>query len=74
MGNKLAKYMPEAKVSGVCAALARYSGIDVTIIRLGFVLAAVFWRWFSSFNLFHIGIDDARKLKRPIAIEIKDCL
>lgn len=42
MGNKLAKYMPEAKVSGVCAGLARYSGIDVTVIRLGFVLAAIF--------------------------------
>ncbi len=42
MGNKLTKYMPDAKVSGVCAGLAKYSGIDVTVIRLGFVLAAVF--------------------------------
>ena len=42
MGTKLAKYGAEAKLAGVCAGLARYSGVDVTIIRIGFVLAFVF--------------------------------
>ena len=41
MGN-LAKVPSEAKISGVCAGLARYSGIDVTIIRVVFVLAVIF--------------------------------
>ena len=30
-------------VAGVCAAFARRFGIDVTWIRLGLVLAALFW-------------------------------
>ena len=37
--GKLAKISSEAKISGVCAGLARYSGIDVTIIRFLFVIA-----------------------------------
>ena len=37
--GKLAKVSSEAKISGVCAGLARYSGIDVTIIRVLFVLS-----------------------------------
>ena len=37
--GKLAKISSEAKLSGVCAGLARYSGIDVTIIRVLFVIA-----------------------------------
>ena len=37
--GKLAKVSSEAKISGVCAGLARYSGIDVTIIRVLFVIA-----------------------------------
>ena len=35
--GKLAKIPSEGKISGVCAGLARYSGIDVTIIRVVFV-------------------------------------
>jgi len=36
--GRLAKIPSEAKVSGVCAGLARYSGIDVTVFRILFVL------------------------------------
>ena len=37
--GKLAKVSSEAKISGVCAGLARYTGIDVTIIRVVFLVA-----------------------------------
>jgi phage shock protein PspC (stress-responsive transcriptional regulator) len=40
--KKLCKIKSEAKVSGVCAGLADYFNIDVTIIRLIFVLTAFF--------------------------------
>ena len=40
--GKLAKVPSEAKISGVCAGLARYSGIDVTVIRVVFVLSFFF--------------------------------
>ncbi|GAB6108794.1 PspC domain-containing protein [Fusibacter bizertensis] len=40
--NKLCKIESEAKVSGVCAGLAHYFNIDVTVIRLIWVLAIFF--------------------------------
>ena len=40
--GKLAKVPSEARVAGVCAGLARYSGIDVTVIRILFVLSVIF--------------------------------
>ncbi|MDK2867148.1 MAG: phage shock protein [Clostridiales bacterium] len=40
--NKLCKIRSEGRVSGVCAGLADYFNIDVTIIRLIFVLTAFF--------------------------------
>lgn len=40
--NKLCKIESEAKISGVCAGLAHYFNIDVTVIRLIWVLAIFF--------------------------------
>ncbi|OJV62172.1 MAG: hypothetical protein BGO41_02285 [Clostridiales bacterium 38-18] len=40
--KKLCKYEKEAKVSGVCAGLAHYFNIDVTLIRLIWLLAIFF--------------------------------
>lgn len=40
-GRKLTKIKSEGKVWGVCAGLADYFNIDVTIIRLIFVITAV---------------------------------
>ena len=42
MGNQLAKSAHNAKLSGVCSGLARYTGLDVTMIRIAFVLAFLF--------------------------------
>lgn len=33
---------PEAKIMGVCAGIADYFGWDVTLVRVGFVAAAIF--------------------------------
>jgi phage shock protein PspC (stress-responsive transcriptional regulator) len=33
---------PEAKIMGVCAGIADYFGWDVTLVRIGFVAAAIF--------------------------------
>lgn len=40
--NKLCKIEEEGKIFGVCAGLARYFKIDVTVIRLLWLLAAIF--------------------------------
>jgi phage shock protein PspC (stress-responsive transcriptional regulator) len=40
--KKLCKYEKEDKVSGVCAGLAHYFNIDVTLIRLIWLLAIFF--------------------------------
>ena len=80
--GKLAKVSSEARISGVCAGLAWFSGVDVTIIRVLFVL--VFCRsWLTWDYLFYFGFVDARQrygfigrlyaiskvhgLKRPLA-------
>jgi len=40
--TKFYKDRQNAKWSGVCAGIADYTGIDVTIVRLAFVLGTVF--------------------------------
>lgn len=40
--KKLCKIEKEGKVSGVCAGLARYFNIDVTVIRLLWLMAVIF--------------------------------
>jgi len=40
--NKLCKIEEEGKIFGVCAGLAKYFKIDVTIIRLLWLLLAIF--------------------------------
>lgn len=40
--NKLRLDKANAKLMGVCSGLANWSGIDVNILRIGFVLAALF--------------------------------
>lgn len=39
---KLTKDSKENMFFGVCSGLAKYSGIDATIIRLGFIFGAIF--------------------------------
>jgi len=40
--TKFYKDKQNAKWAGVCAGIADYTGIDVTIVRLAFVLGTVF--------------------------------
>jgi phage shock protein C len=40
-GFHLDKY--NGKLMGVCAGIADYSGIDVTLVRIGFVVGTLFW-------------------------------
>ena len=40
--RKLVKITSDKKIAGVCSGIAQYADIDVTIIRIGFVLAALF--------------------------------
>ena len=42
MSNRLVLNKRKAKLSGVCAGLGDYLGMDPTIIRIGFVLAFIF--------------------------------
>ena len=42
MSNRLVKSTSDKKIAGVCGGLAQYTNIDVTFIRIGFVLAAIF--------------------------------
>lgn len=40
--SRLSKDMKDNMLFGVCSGLAKYSGIDATIIRLGFIFGAIF--------------------------------
>jgi phage shock protein PspC (stress-responsive transcriptional regulator) len=40
--NKLTKDMENSMIFGVCSGISKYSGVDTTIIRLGFILGAIF--------------------------------
>jgi phage shock protein C len=42
MKNKLNLDKKNGKLMGVCSGLAKWSGIDVNILRIAFVLAALF--------------------------------
>ncbi len=41
-GKQLVKISSEGKISGVCAGLADYFGMDVSIVRIIWALAVVF--------------------------------
>lgn len=40
--SKLTKDINNKMIFGVCAGLSNYTGIDASIIRLGFVLGSIF--------------------------------
>jgi len=40
--SKLTKDLDNRWFFGVCSGLSKYTGIDVTIIRLGFIFGAIF--------------------------------
>jgi phage shock protein C len=39
---KLSKDIQNKMIFGVCSGLSKYSGIDVTLLRIGFVFGALF--------------------------------
>ncbi len=41
MSKKLTKSLTNRKISGVCAGIAEYLHVDVTIIRVTFVIATI---------------------------------
>jgi phage shock protein PspC (stress-responsive transcriptional regulator) len=53
---------PEGKIMGVCAGIADYFGWDVTLVRVGFVAAAIFG--FGSPVLLYLLIGIVAKLMR----------
>lgn len=40
--QQLSRAMSEAKIAGVCAGVARYTGLDVTLVRVLWVVLALF--------------------------------
>ena len=42
MEKKLYRSKTDKKIAGVCGGLAKYMGIDVTVVRLIWVLVAIF--------------------------------
>jgi phage shock protein PspC (stress-responsive transcriptional regulator) len=42
-GKQLYRRREGRLVAGVCAGLAAYFGVDVTLVRLGFAIFAIFW-------------------------------
>jgi len=43
MSKKMYKYRKNEMIGGVCAGIADYFGIDVTIVRLGMVILGLMW-------------------------------
>ena len=42
MAGKLVRKDSDSKITGVCAAVGRYFGVDPTVIRILFVLTSIF--------------------------------
>ncbi len=42
MNNKLTKSSKDKMIFGVCGGLANWTGVDSSIIRLGFIAGAIF--------------------------------
>jgi len=42
---RLARAMADKKIAGVCAGIARYLSLDVTLVRVLFILAIFFHLW-----------------------------
>jgi phage shock protein C len=40
-GGQLTRSVTDRKIAGVCGGIAQYFGIDPTLVRIGFVLAAL---------------------------------
>ena len=40
--KRLVRFMPEKKVAGVCAGFARYMEVDVTLVRILWLVVAIF--------------------------------
>ena len=41
--SRLYRDKPNGKISGVCAGVAEYLGWDVTAVRIGWIVATIFW-------------------------------
>ena len=41
-GKKLVRPLNERKISGVCAGIAQYLGIDATVVRILWVIISIF--------------------------------
>ena len=44
-GKRLLRPREGRLVAGVCVGLARYFGVDVNLVRLGFGVFTLFWGW-----------------------------
>lgn len=42
--RRLTRSVIDKKIAGVCAGLARYMGVDVTVLRIIFLISLFFWR------------------------------
>lgn len=50
--NKLKKSADKRMISGVCGGLSEFSGTDVTVIRLGFVICSLLTGFIPGFALY----------------------
>ena len=57
-GKKLYKKTSEKKICGVCAGLAEYLNIDVTVVRVLFVLLSLFTTGFPGLLVYVMPDED----------------
>ena len=74
-GRKFQVDKANAKVAGVCAGLAETTGLDANVIRIGFVLAAIFGSFIAAMIVYGVlavaGGQGGVKARTPVRAEVK---
>lgn len=52
--RKLTRSVHDKKIAGICCGIAEYFGVDPTLVRVGYLLAAVFSAGFPLIVLYVI--------------------
>jgi len=69
--TKFYKNKREGKVNGICAGIADYTGLDVTLVRIGFIIA-LFLSSFSILPVYFLAGWIADDTPRDVALESAD--
>lgn len=74
-GRKFEVDKANAKIAGVCAGLGKTTGLDPNVVRIGFVLAAIFGSFIAALIVYGVlaaaGSPSGRYRRTPVRAAVK---